>query len=181
MRNDDELIEACRRDPAAFRALVERYQGRLYAFLTRLAGREAADDLFQEVWLKVYRNADRYDARGKAASWLFKIANNAAFDRLARRGKEGGVVESGVDIEGFADRSPGPTAILEEAEGRGRIDAAIARLPPEQRQVFLLREHGGLSFKEIAAALGIPLGTALSRMNAALEKLRAALEDRHAS
>lgn len=181
MENDDDLILRCRRDPAAFRALVERYQGRIYGFLIRLAGRERADDLFQEVWLKVLKNSGRYEARGKAVSWLFKIANNAAFDDFSRQKREFSRSSQDGNIEGFIDQAPGPAAVLEQDETRRRMDAAIGGLPMEQRKVFLMRECGRMPFKEIAASLGIPLGTALSRMNYALEKLRVALEERRAS
>ncbi len=176
MTNDDELILACRSDPAALGALIERFSARLYAFLIRLSGQDAADDLFQEVWLKVQEGAGGYRPRGKAASWIFKIAHNAAADASRRRkGAPAGEGDLGLDV--FPEDGPGPAGMLELGVRRGRIEAAIAGLPAEQRAVFLMREHGGLSFKEIAAAQGVPLGTALSRMNAALGKLRAALEE----
>lgn len=181
MENDDDLILRCRFDPAAFRELVERYQGRIHGFLIRLAGRERADDLFQEVWLKVLNNSGRYAARGKPASWLFKIAHNAALDDFVKRRRDGDRLDPEGGLEGFADGAPGPAEALERDEGRLRVDAAIEGLPLEQRKVFLLREYGRMPFKDIAAELDIPLGTALSRMNYALEKLRAALEDRRAS
>lgn len=176
VRNDDELILSCRHDPVAFGALIQRFQARVYGFLIRLSGRDGADDLFQEVWLKVYEGSVRYQPRGKAASWIFTIAHNTATDaaRCRRLGPldEG---EAGLDI--FAFKGPGPAAAFESAERNGRIEAAIARLPAEQRAVFLMRKQGEMSFKEISAVLGIPLGTALSRMNAALQKLRDALEE----
>lgn len=176
VKSDDELILACRHDPASLGALIERFQARVYGFLIRLAGRDGADDLFQEVWLKVYEGSDRYQPRGKAAGWIFRIARNAAADAVrGRRGGPLGEGEGGLDV--FADRGPGPAAAFETAERGGRIEAAVARLPAEQREVFLMREQGEMPFKEIAAALGIPLGTALSRMNAALEKLRGVLEE----
>lgn len=181
MENDDDLILRCQRDPAAFRALVERYQGRIHGFLIRLAGRERADDLFQEVWLKVLKHSDRYTARGKTAGWLFKIAHNAFLDDLTKHRNDNTRWEGEGEIEGFADGAPGPAEQLERDESRLSVDAAIAALPLEQRKVFLLREYGCMPFKDIAATLGIPLGTALSRMNYALDKLRTALEDRRAS
>lgn len=179
MESDDALILRCRSDPAAMRGLIERYQARIYSFLIRLAGREASDDLFQEVWVRVFENADRYEARGKAASWFFKIANNLAMNHLSKRRKEGGI-----DLEeeamNAADPEPPPEAQAQNQEAGRRLVEAIKRLPAEQRQVFLMREYGELSFKDIAQALDIPLGTALSRMNYALGKLRGALEDYHA-
>ena len=179
MDKDDGLILACAQDRAAFQALIERHQARIYGFLIRLAGRDAADDLFQEVWMKVHANAHRYEARGKAASWLFKIANNLAMNHLARAGRR-----ATVDVEEFAavlaEPSPGPHAVLERKEAQRRLESMISGLPAEQRQVFLMREYGELSFKDISETLEIPLGTALSRMNYALGKLREALGDHDA-
>jgi len=176
MDSDDDLVLRCRSDPDAFRGLVERYKARLYSFLIRLAGREAADDLFQEVWIKVYDAADRYEARGKAASWLFKIANNLAINHVTRSARAVHVpVEEAA--ERLRDPSPQPHAALERDELRRRLSEGIDGLPREQRAVFMLREYAGLSFKEIAETLEIPLGTALSRMNYAMDKLRNALGD----
>jgi len=177
--DDDALIQACRTDSEAFRTLVERYQARIYSFLIRLAGRDAAEDLFQETWLKVYENAHRYEARGKAASWLFKIANNLTRNHWAKSGRRK-FVSADDAAERLPDRAPQPHAALEQEESRKGLAAQIAALPVEQRQVLLMREYGQMSFKEIAETLDIPLGTALSRMNYALGKLRNALEDPHA-
>lgn len=178
--HDDDLIRRCAADPDAFRELVARFRARLYSFLIHLAGPQAADDVFQEVWLKVLRSAPSYEARGKAASWLFKIAHRAALDHLARRSRAG--EPAGLDDEAgrLSDPAPQPPAEAEARETRARLAAALASLPLEQREVFLMREYGGLAFREIAAELGVPLGTALSRMNYALGKLRISLEDYHA-
>ncbi|MBI3299062.1 MAG: sigma-70 family RNA polymerase sigma factor [Elusimicrobia bacterium] len=175
MPEADRLIQGCRQDPELFRELVGLFQARLYSFLIRLAGRQAADDLFQEVWLRVYQAAPRYEARGKAASWIFKIAHNVALQHHGRRAKQPEAAGDALDALPSGDLDP--AAAGERAETLGQVDAAIAALPFEQRQVFLLREFGGMPFKEVAELLEIPLGTALSRMNAALEKLRGRLED----
>jgi RNA polymerase sigma-70 factor (ECF subfamily) len=177
--DDDTLIRTCQTDHEAFRILIERYQARIYSFLIRLAGREAADDLFQDTWVKVYENAHRYEARGKAASWLFKIANNLALNRWAKISRWK-FVSADDAAERLEDHSAQPHAALEQENVRRRLEGLVAALPDEQRQVFLMREYGQLSFKEISEALDIPLGTALSRMNYALGKLRSALRDLHA-
>lgn len=176
MADVDRLILASPKDAAAFRALVGLFRMRIYSFLIHLAGREAADDLFQEVWLRVFQAAGRYEPRGKGGSWLFKIANNVALRHIERRGRER-LEPIAEGVEALPSGEPEPGRAAEQAEARRRLDAAIAGLPLEQRQVFLLREHGAVAFKEIAESLDIPLGTALSRMNAALEKLRDRLGD----
>ncbi|UPT73719.1 MAG: hypothetical protein M0D55_18000 [Elusimicrobiota bacterium] len=113
-------------------------------------------------------------------SWIFKIAHNAAAD-AARRGRSAPAGEGEFGLDVFAEGRPGPAAEFERGMSRGRVEDAIGALPEEQKAVFLMREHGGMSFKEIAAAQGVPLGTALSRMNAALVKLRAALQEEESS
>lgn len=180
MDNDDELIRRCTADPEAFRELVERFQAKIYSFLIHLAGRQAAEDLFQEVWLKVFKNASSYEPRGKAVSWLFKIANNLALDDRAKWTRGGDSIDVEVAAAWLSDPAPGPQSTAENNEKRVRLAAALNELPIEQRQIFLMREYGEMSFKEIAESLDIPLGTALSRMNYALGKLRSALEEYHA-
>ena len=175
MKIDEDLILRCSSEPGAFRELVERYKRSLYSFLTHMTGPQAADDLFQEVFVRVLRHAGKYEARGKPSSWLFKIANNLALDHLAkeRRRRADPLEEELQERRG----EPGPLATLEREEVRHRVRSAVARLPADQRQVFLLREYAEMSFKEIADALNVPIGTALSRMNYALKKLRDSLGD----
>lgn len=176
MDDTDRLILRCREDPEAYRALVAAFGTRLFAFLSRLAGRQAAEDLFQETWLKVLEAAPRYEARGRGTAWLFTVASHAALNDLRRRARERGA-EGEEAISALPDPGPGPAESALAGEAARGVERAVAELPFEQRQVFLLRELSGRPFKEIAAELGIPLGTALSRMNAALGKLRSALED----
>ena len=176
MASEDELILRCAQDPEAFRSLVGIFGTRVYSFIIHLAGPRAADDLFQEAWLRVLKGSPGYQARGKASGWIFQIARNVCLRHFERARREGDPVDPSA-FEAVACVSPGPSASAEHSEAGRRIAAAIASLPEEQRQVFLLREYGGLSFKEVAEETGVPLGTALSRMNAALVKLRKDLED----
>ncbi|MDD2773904.1 MAG: sigma-70 family RNA polymerase sigma factor [Elusimicrobiales bacterium] len=176
MDSDDSLILRCSTDPAAFRELVRRYKAKLYGFLIHMAGHDAADDLFQELWLRVFKAAAHYEPRGQASSWLFKIARGVALNHLTRRGIWART-QSEDSAQDFPDPSPTPHTVLEHSDLKVRMRAALAALPREQREVFLLRESGGMSFKEIAAELDIPLGTALSRMNYALIKLKVSLRE----
>lgn len=172
---DDALFERYRGgDTAAFERLLARHQSALFGFLARLAGdRALAEDLFQETWLRVVREAGRYHAEQKFNRWLFTIANRLAIDALRRRKRWASV---SVDDEEAAVQLPdrGPSAADETARRQtmGRIEAALATMQPALRQVFLLRENSGLSFKEIAAMTGSPMGTVLWRMSAALKHLR---------
>ena len=104
MADVDRLILTCAKDSDAFRALMQMFQDRIYSFLIHLAGHEAADDLFQEVWLRVFQAAPRYEPRGKGASWLFKIANNVALSHFRRRGMDRPLVV-GEELDAFASKS----------------------------------------------------------------------------
>lgn len=165
--------------PRAFERLVREYGDRIYRFACRMVGPSAAEDVAQEVFLRVFRSVRAYRPGGRFESWLFTIANNICID-LARRRR----VEVHGEDRGDSDpRSripsggPGPLRELEEAERRQALLEAVGRLPLEQKQVFLLREEGGLSFREIAELLGCPLNTALGRMHYAMENLRRAMKN----
>ena len=177
--SDDELFERYRKgDAAAFEQLLARHQSALFGFLVRMAGSRAlAEDLFQETWLRVVRESRRYRSEQKFSRWLFTIANRLAIDELRRR-KRWNTVSVDDEDAAVTLQARGLSAADETEQRRtlSRIEAAVATLQPSLRQVFLLREHGGVSFKEIAAMTGAPLGTVLWRMSAALKHLRKELE-----
>ena len=177
--SDDALFERYRNgDATAFEQLLARHQSALFGFLVRMEGNRAlAEDLFQETWLRVVRESQRYRAEQKFSCWLFTIANRLAIDELRRR-KRWNTVSVDDDEAVVTLPANGPSAAEETDRRRtlSRIEAAVATLQPALRQVFLLREHGGVSFKEVAAITGAPLGTVLWRMSAALKHLRKELE-----
>ncbi|OGR76415.1 MAG: hypothetical protein A2X32_12530 [Elusimicrobia bacterium GWC2_64_44] len=181
--SDSELVAAFRAgDAGALGLLMERHQAAVFGYLLRLTGRrDAAEDLFQEVFLKLVRNPGAYNEREKFKAWLFTVARNAAMDLFRREG-----VRGEVPLEGDGDK-PGPADFLASAEpgpaeafyGKAlgaSIDAALAALSAEQREVFYLRHYSGLSFKEIAELLKVPIGTVLARMSRAAAQLRKRLE-----
>lgn len=153
-------------EPKAYERLVSEFGGRLRRFAARMAGPEVADDVAQEVFLRVYRSIRTFDPSGSLPAWVFTIANNLCVDHLRRRRP--------------GRRLPSPASDpSEEAEGREAREAlirAVDALPEEQKRVFHLREEAGLTFREIAGLLGCPLGTALGRMHAAMAGLRRALK-----
>ena len=171
------LAEYKRGRVEALGKLVEHYRRPLYAFLYKMLDSRAgdADEIFQEVWFRVIKNIGRYEDQS-FLSWLFRIAHNLIIDR-ARRAKpmvemsEG--EEEGRSIEQrLASPRMGPES---EAAGRdmgARITAAVAKLPAEQREVFLMRTEGDLSFREIAKMQKTSVNTALARMHYAVLKLR---------
>lgn len=165
-------------DAEALGLLMERHKAAVYGYLLGLTGRpDAADDLFQEVFLKLVRNPAAYGEREKFKAWLFTVARNAAMDHF-RRGRARAEVpfESDGERAGPADYAVSPAAGPERAaadrELGERITAALGRLSPEQREVFYLRHYSGLSFREIAELLSLPLGTVLARMSRAAALLR---------
>lgn len=176
---DEQL--ACRAkeaDHAAFEELVRRYQDRLLSFLHYRIGQAAAEDVFQEVCIRWWTKMNAYQPTGSFAAWAFTIARHALIDSVRKEKLRAHLPLEG-RAEAVADPEPGPSAAAESNESRRLLQEALAQLSEEQREVFLLREYGGLSFKEIAAVQGCPLNTALARMRYALIKLRGELEACH--
>jgi RNA polymerase sigma-70 factor (ECF subfamily) len=175
----DELIRGLKAGrPEAFERLVREYGDRIYRFVKRLAGERPAEDLTQEVLLRVHRSIESYRPEGRFESWLFTIANNLCIDHARRRKPEASLSDLDGDLSAdrFASGAPEPIESMEEEERRQALLQAVDRLPFEQRQVFLLREEAGLSFREIAELTGCPLNTALGRMHYAMEALRKSLK-----
>jgi RNA polymerase sigma-70 factor (ECF subfamily) len=171
------LVEYRRGSAEAMGELVEHYRRPLFGFILKMTeGQEDAEEIFQEVWFRVIRNLASYQDK-KFLSWLFRIAHNLIVDR-ARKSKP---------IVDFPSSESGPESDIEtripspgidpalQVEGRDlgrRISTAVSRLPPEQKEVFLMRMEGDLPFKEIAKIQGTSINTALARMQYALAKLR---------
>jgi len=165
-----------RGDAGAFDALVRRHRTAVYAFLVRLGGDAArAEDLAQETWLKAIAAAPRWERRARVTTWVFAIARNVALDDARRRALRAPAGDPPAAGEGLASTAPGPDRGADSALLRPKLEAAIAALPEEQREVFALREYGGVPFAEIAEITGAPLPTVKSRMRYALEALRESL------
>jgi RNA polymerase sigma-70 factor (ECF subfamily) len=162
-------------DPAAFRELYQTYGPRVKAYMMRQgADAAAAEDLAQETLLTVWRRASLYSQdKGTAATWIFAIARNLRIDRLRR---EVPWQELPQAHEQAADEAPADE-LLTAKERQAQVRAALAELPPEQREIVVLSYIEGLSHGAIAARLGLPLGTVKSRMRIAYQKIRTALED----
>lgn len=163
-------------DADALKELMTLYETPLYSYLAALTrDPSAAEDLYSRTWLKVWQAAPRYKESGRFKAWLFTAARRLAFDHLAlKRTKLSAPLE---EPDRLFSPAPEPERELLSRETGARIDAALAALPEEQREVFLLKEHGGLTFAEIADAQDAPLGTVLARMHRAVLKLRKSLED----
>jgi len=164
---------AAREDSDAFADLLAPYRKPLFAFLFRSCGRrDVAEDRMQETLLRCWQGLPGYDHRGRFGAWLFTIARNVLRDGQRRRIAEGHAI--GRETEPAAQPPTtvaGPHAEMEGRETAARIQTVIDALPATQREVFLLRQHGGMSFKEIARLLDQPLGSVLSAMHRAVGKI----------
>jgi RNA polymerase sigma-70 factor, ECF subfamily len=177
---DSALVEHMKAgDERALAALYDRYSGMLFAMLLRiLRDRQAAEEVLQDLFLQLWRNAGSFDAsRGSLPAWLMVIGRNRAISRLRRRSSQemtedveawpASAVASPVDIEGEMQR-----ALLTE-----KLRAAMAALPREQREAVELAYFEGMTQTEIAERTGSPLGTVKSRVRAALQSLKELFDD----
>ncbi len=181
--SDDEdaqlMLAYARGEMRAFEVLYSRHRGALYRYLVRQSrDGEVANDLFQEVWSRVVTNRSRYEPRAKFRTFLFTLAHNCFIDHCRRmRARPVALVVEDADA---ADLLPAgddalPDREIERNEGSRRYRAALASLPPEQRDVYLLHEESDLSLEEIARVTGVGAETAKSRLRYAVNKLKAAL------
>ena len=166
-------------DVGAFEDLMRRHRATVHHFLLRLVGDAArAEDLAQETWLRIVAAAPRWERRARFTTWALSIARNAALDearRAVHRAAESldGARAGGVPLlEAVAGDDPAPDRAAESALLRPKLEAALAALPLEQREVFVLREYAGVPFAEIAEITRAPVPTVKSRMRYALEALR---------
>ncbi|MFW6059924.1 MAG: RNA polymerase sigma factor [Phycisphaeraceae bacterium] len=178
--SDEQLAARYRAgDENAFAALVNRYRQELFQFLARFVNnRAAADDLFQETFLQVHLSIDTFDPSRSFKPWVFTIAANKARDWLRRNTRQQAAPLSAL-IEREREEGPAfidllqtelplPVENLEQQEVRELVQAVIASLPEHLREVLLLAYFNKFAYKEIAAMLGIPLGTVKSRLHAAV-------------
>jgi len=181
--SDDEdaqlMLAYARGEMRAFETLYSRHRAALYRYLVRQSrDPEIANDLFQEVWSRVIVNRSRYEPRAKFRTFLFTLAHNCFIDHCRRvKSRPAGL---GVEDADAADLLPAderslPDAAMERDEASRRYRAALATLPPEQRDVYLLHEESDLSLEEIARVTGVGAETAKSRLRYAVGKLKAAL------
>ena len=179
---DDELMAAfIVGDSTAMETLFLRYRQSVYSWLLRMTGDVTeAEDIYQDVWLKVIRHAADYRS-GSFRAWLWQIVRNKATDRM-RKMSPSLILDSPISAEGESeetivdqlsdDRAADALMQIEEVERRRVVCEAIEALPMAQREVILLRVNGELPFKEIADMLTTPIGTVLARMHKAVKSLK---------
>jgi RNA polymerase sigma-70 factor (ECF subfamily) len=174
----DLMLRYVRGDMRAFETLYRRHRGGLYRYLARHTRHtETANDLFQEVWSKVIVSRDRYEPRAQFRTFLYRIAHNCFIDYCRRSAVRNELSGADDDWEGAlpGPEQDRPDTRAEQAQLTARYRAALAALPAEQRDVFLLYEESGLSLEEIATISAVGMETAKSRLRYAVAKLRATL------
>jgi RNA polymerase sigma-70 factor (ECF subfamily) len=175
-------------DQGAFALLVRRHQTPLFNYALRYLGSAAAaEEVVQDAFVRVVRNAEDFKHAARFSTWVYTIARNLCIDEARKRshrrhpsldqGRRGANDEGPTLGEQTADRTADVERSATSDRIRERVVEAVGQLPEEQREVFLMREVSGLSFKEIAEIVGAPENTIKSRMRYALERLQAALSD----
>ena len=182
--SDEELMLAyAAGDASAFDALYARHKGGVYRYLARQCRQAGiADELFQDVWMNLIRARASYAPTAKFTTWLYRLAHNRMIDHFRASGH---LTLVSSDDEAHEDAVIAlPAARASEPEPRAqnrelgeRLRAAVAALPPAQREAFLLQQEGELSLAEIAALTGVGMETVKSRLRYAVSKLRAELAD----
>jgi RNA polymerase sigma-70 factor, ECF subfamily len=178
---DEALVAAVRDgDEEALALLYDRYAAPIYALALRIMGdRGAAQEVTQDTFLKLWRNAHTFDpARGVLAAWLFAIARRCALDVLRSRRRRPPIVEGRFISDGGTLPEPSTSDASEQVVLAQVVAQALAHLPRAQRQAIELAYFGGLTQQEIATQIDAPLGTVKSRMRAGMEGLRLRLTAR---
>ena len=179
--DENTIIEGMARgDQRAFRELVERYKRKVYYLALDMAGNAVdAEDISQEVFLKVYRSFSTFRRGAKLGSWLYRVTYNAAIDHLRSKG----AVPEPVDDQVLESRSaggaglaqgrmPDPAAAAEASDLQRRIARALEKVSPQEKAVFLLRHNEDLMLKDIAETLGLSIGSVKSYLFRAVRKLQ---------
>jgi RNA polymerase sigma-70 factor (ECF subfamily) len=172
--SDSELIARCLRgDNRAWERVVGRFRRKVFHIAYRFCSRhETAEDLTQEIFLRVFRSLDRFHQDADFSSWLTSVARNHCIDHYRATKREREVL---VEDDGGGERAPAvygnPHRMVEEDDRRSLLRRGLERLPPKLREAVILRDLQELSYQEMAERLGLPEGTVKSRINRGREEL----------
>lgn len=177
------LVEQCRRQNfEAFGRIVDAYQGRVMGFVRRMVkSSEEAEDITQEVFVRAYQGMSRFDGRSSLRTWLFRIAHNLCVDAARKRQRSLGELSLNHDEEEepieVADTRWNPETLVLDDEMRAVIERAISTMSEKLRTVLLLHDKEELGYDELAALLGVPVGTVKSRLFLARAHVQKAVEE----
>ena len=178
MNEEQRWIAAARNgDQESFEKLVRLYEKRVFSLTSRMCRNSAdAEEAAQEAFLAAWQALPAFRGDASFATWLYRLVSNACVDILRREGRHQVMAGPSLDDEESSpeppDKSPSPHALAERAELRRQIEAGLAALPPEYRQVLILREIHQCTYDEIAQICSIDLGTVESRINRGRKRLR---------
>ncbi len=178
-------------DMSAYDALVTRHRGRIFAMIRNMIHQEAdAWDLSQEVFIKAWNALPRFEAKARFSTWLYRIAHNTVYDWVRKRKIDSAgefndeiFEKERIDSASFTTPSGGesPDTTMAHGELRMKIEIALNKLSAEHREVVVLKDVQGLSYKEIAEVMSSTLGTVMSRLFYARQKLQTLLKDEYES
>ncbi|MBM6829234.1 sigma-70 family RNA polymerase sigma factor [Anaerotignum lactatifermentans] len=180
-RDAAELVALARQgDMDAFEALILQHEKIVYNIAFRMmGGGEDVKDMAQEVFLKVYRNLERFDGKSAFSTWIYRIAVNTCIDEIRKRkGKQTYSLDAELEDEDgnykkqFADEGGRPEEEILQKELRGEVLAALETLSPEHKAAVILRDIRGYSYEEIAEMIQMPLGTVKSRISRGRAQLK---------
>lgn len=176
-------------DMRSYDALVTRHRGRIFAMIRNMIHQEAdAWDLAQEVFIKAWQALPRFEAKARFSTWLYRIAHNVVYDWARKRkiqsaGELNDEIFERDRIDPAAVTTPSggdsPDTTMSHGELREKIEAALGKLSPEHREAVVLKDVQGLSYKEIADVMGSNIGTVMSRLFYARQKLQTLLKDEY--
>lgn len=178
MMREEEWIEAARQgDQDAFAELVRLYEKRVFALTSRMCRNpEDAAEAAQEAFLSAWQGLRFYRGEASFSTWLYRLASNACVDLLRREGRHRAAAGASLDDEEMkidaVDPAPSPQDVAERRELREQVEAGLAALSPEHRQVLVLREMHQLSYDEISQVLSLDVGTVKSRISRGRRQLR---------
>lgn len=176
--SDPDLVASAARGlEGSFEELVNRYQRPISAFVYRMVGDyDAALDLTQEIFIKVYASLARYRPEFKFSTWIYKIAHNAAIDHLRRTSSRERSLSVGTETDNYElpleSEGLTPEQQSEREERRGEIESVVRSLPTAYRELIVLRHSQDLTYEEIVEVTGLPLGTVKNRLFRAREMMR---------
>ena len=175
---DRELVATAARGlEGSFEELVKRYQRPISAYVYRMVGDyDAALDLTQEIFIKIYGSLSRYRPEFKFSTWIYKIAHNAAIDHLRRNAGRERSLSSGTEVDHYdlpiESDALTPEQQSERKERRAQIEKVVSSLPTAYRELIVLRHSHDLTYEEIVEVSGLPLGTVKNRLFRAREMMR---------
>ena len=191
-KDDFRLVALAQQgDMRAYDALVTRHRGRIFAMIRNMTHNEAdAWDISQDVFVKAWQALPKFEAKARFSTWLYRIAHNAVYDwsrkrRIESVGELNDEIFERDRIDPAATTTPSaseaPDAALGHGELRIKIEKALAKLSPDHREVVILKDVQGLAYKEIAEVMECTLGTVMSRLFYARQKLQTLLKDEYDS